>query len=1051
MDEHAYRLLEEQLAELLACSYTPSLASLAGALEKTALADIEIWAKYHPEAHDALAELLIGSFSCDTHALFVVEQFSRQKDLRDAMLTCHPALFENLLRQALVNQKSFEKYTAVLCAFLECKLPEGCLPPVQLPLFMGMLNEAVTNIDETRYLVYMEGVLLNNADVCFSTLSATQQYAWQATLAGFLSNPSNELVILALSCLASLANMMSSAQAGKNGSSASTLFQGDKGLKVARLVVGSVSAALSTTGEGFQRRHVEYATNAMHALSRQVLDEWLAKKEGQSLCRKLNEKLDLLLDEEIVEVAAAFLSAMKGVQQIQGIHEIAARLCERAMDHLEAKNASLPLAKAFASLSSLLPATSSASDRALSFLLNKQKDESKSVAECNRWLLKGLSNTKISATQLIKHSSSLTAWAALPKGAGPLLAHDRDVCKLLISSALAEASHLHLLPVLDKLTDMLIPTLDQFKVCRQSSRPIALQQQPNTPASGQSSKDWRAKLLVDLQAEAAHQHDILVARVDLVCRDLEIRAETTELPMRTLKDALNAANEEASMLKSQLQEVQTEMRQRERDTADEQGRVNEIMDSMRRELAQRDERLRQCEHNERQNHDKLQESKKYASDLVSRHEQECQDLKKRLTMALESANAHNIESGRVNERLMMEAREYNAAMAKLKTLSSAREGQVAELQLALQAKDEALKSKDSAMRTMEVDALEMKRELTASLQALTSEHETARKQLVNEINAMTLQKQQDAVQLQTTTHGLGQVQTNMEKLQESLLHMTRERDLLLQQVETIKMSADEKLELLAEQHAMAQQTLQDDLKANKSRYEYALETGERERQRLRSALTSLRAKYEARLAEFQEAQELSRRLMAVMGGNSGGLSNNKTPMGKAAVSDADMTPLRATPWLGHQPVKQRERQRDLPAQASPQRHTKGSRQQGGHEQLGRSVRAPASRSATTLAHPLNTSAIHVKRKEASPAQDQASKRRESIGIFHDPVAAVPSTMEQFLQDADIDLEDYDATRDITVCVQRDLDKENQGVGKSGKKPLRRDDSSILEELSGLGI
>jgi hypothetical protein len=287
-------------------------------------------------------------------------------------------------------------------------------------------------------------------------------------------------------------------------------------------------------------------------------------------------------------------------------------------------------------------------------------------------------------------------------------------------------------------------------------------------------------------------------------------------------------------------------------------------------------------------------------------------------------------------------------------------------------------------------------------------------------------------------------ETELQTMQDSLERVSAERDEKLQMIEHIKAAADEKIALLTEQHAMAIQTLQDDLKSNRERHGRMLATCEDERQRLRNALTSLKTKFDARRAEYQEAQGLSKRLMAVMGGFTGGLATQKTPM-RSLEQESITTPLQDRSVVDKSvlktkiqrshasPAKQKSL-RDLPA--SPQM-TNAPRPSEEIPQRSSSVAA-----RSTLA----------KRKETSIEIHNASKRRESAGIYQDPqLGQQPSTMDQFLMDAEVDLDDYDETRDYTVCIQpRSHGKENAGIVQSGKK-ARRNDSSILTELSGLGI
>jgi hypothetical protein len=686
--------------------------------------------KYHPEAHEALAEVLAAGITYDAHALELLKRFARHSDMRNSLLRCHPTLLSTLMKAALADQTSFLQYTPTICAMLKCTLRQELMLPAHLASWMGMLNDATAKLDAQRHLAYMESILRENAAPCFGALSASQQFAWQTTFASYLSHTSNDFVMLALSCLASLAMQSSNAAdargLSKNTHSTLSLFQGDKGLKVLRLVFNTVSTALSTEGTS-QVDQIHLATNALRAVNLELLIDWLNRKEGQTLSRKVLEKLDVSLEENTIEATAEFLACIKEVECVEGLGKVATRVCEQAINHLDAANASLPLSKALSKLLIFVPAESSIAGRVLACLLDQQQDCDLLKAECKHWLLQGLSSCSISSDHLSRHFEALAAWAASPLQDGLMAQHERAMCRTLLSMVL-QGDACSMKAVLTRLASLPSATSVAPRRLSRAIPTISLPQPTNTPLSCNASHNWREQLHVDLQAGAAHQHDILINRMNLVCRDLESRAETTELPLRALEEALTSARDQTERLSAQLREAQAAAHQRELLVVEEQKRVRSVMASMRAEAKQSAELIRQFEHKEKTGLETLHEDKRQMREANKRLTTEVQTLQseKEQTIAdLRNFTERCATQEQENKRWKKAAQDKQYCVDELKKASLLREKDMVELIETARKTSKDLVSQSGVLEQAEAALALSRMESNAAREALVLEHKTA--------------------------------------------------------------------------------------------------------------------------------------------------------------------------------------------------------------------------------------------------------------------------------------------------------------------------------------
>lgn len=134
----------------------------------------------------------------------------------------------------------------------------------------------------------------------------------------------------------------------------------------------------------------------------------------------------------------------------------------------------------------------------------------------------------------------------------------REICDLLLRSAIHTTStEVALDPslasaLLSKLTEAPLSSSPcQSVMVRPKNRLSApsVSEVSNTPIVYRSAEDWRALLKEDLDRDSKNRHDLIIRRIDNVCRDLEARCDEVEKP-------LNEERERSKSLQTQLDQCQ---------------------------------------------------------------------------------------------------------------------------------------------------------------------------------------------------------------------------------------------------------------------------------------------------------------------------------------------------------------------------------------------------------------------------------------------------------------------------------------------------------------
>lgn len=861
---------------ILACVYTPSLQELSNVLSFITLEEIELWVYFNNIRIPAVVEIVLKGLENDTHTIYVIRRLAESLALRDAMLEHKPQLLSGIIKACLVNERSFQKYSAVPAILLGHVLPPTYLIPANLSNFLSALTQAISGEDRA-YLDLLEIMLRSNASTCFRVLSQAQQYTLTSTLAALLSSTDNTVVILALSCLASLSSCPGSADTFERDlNNTKSLFTAEKGRKVVRLVLGTASVLLSgdeSEDASETEKTASQICNILEAIEHTTLSEWLSTKEGGAIVRRLLDKLDLTMSFLTINLVCRFIPVLSCSATSGMIAVVADRICVRSMDHLREDNScsnsmqaltymlplsssktsciSTILAKCFdVTMSKTLPPIDwrfRAQLRALTMILDAVRSMANMGSEFSVALLEHADLLQ----RFSKHQDQCHTEHELSNNMRQLTQY---LCRIILEAQFApQESKTRMLTaqqnriMIDKLILLsAIPPKQQFCTVPKSAS-VFLQEANSTPSSGADSHAWRNRLMDELQRDAHQQHFSIVARMDSVCRDLERRAEINEEPLRECQAELAIAQESVRQLQSTVAEMTSDLQQRDVENQgvyDERQRLENVISELIHENEVDNNLVRNLQHVEAELNQKIRDLNKEAhaaqtslQEQVKVTQQRCNTAESELLLVRESLATEEAENDRLSTELHEKHGIIETHLLEISDLAQLKAVQITKLD-------------EQACENLEQEALLLKqtqqiRELERQLESVRADH----------LNA------------------LSEAQDSIEGLRERLNRQNAEETQLRTQLERTEVLAEEKMNLLIENHSVLLRTLEDDLALTKKRAATAYDTLQQENTTLRSALTKVKSSYGRRCDEFQKAQDLSRRLMAVMGGASTQLSS----------------------------------------------------------------------------------------------------------------------------------------------------------------------------------
>lgn len=890
--------LATQIDQLLACVYSPSLQKFAEVVQRCNEFDLALWRRYSGEKLDYLVDIIMKGLEHDQHAIGIIECLASCCDLRDLMLKRTPHLLDGLIRASLANERSFEKYSAAVTSLLTPAMrTQFVLPSSIASYFLALIQSCIE--DNAKVLRQIEAMLRENGGHLLRSISQHQRYNLTSHLGNLLGTKDSKAMVLAISCLASI-----SLHSGQDSSTledarnTASLFAGDKGQKVLRLAFGIMNAQLFEDCDldmNDRREECLVLENVAKALDKQTVKDWLHRKDGIAAMKKTLDKLALQMDTDIIKNVTGVLSTiLQGADaKIKSVADVALRICSRAVNHLLNKNPCIDLTESFCRM---IDFENSEESKVPDLFRNMLVIAAHSIELPNSWSSRLELECYISAVKALRASEQakkrlrplitegetkclLNNFArssnSVVSGSDRVYDFQKHMCRLslelLISRRSSGDADINVEPIehlLEKLTTIPQSCATKALVWTQNAQSLSLPQIANTPHSGLGSRNWREKLLCDMQSEAAHQHTVLISRVDTICRDLERRAEINEEPLRILEAELSKVTDLANRLQSQLMEAHADLQQRDTENQNAyeerqrlEGAISELIQETElgnnrvRSLEQQEEGLKhQYEtlladsHKEKA---RFEEMNHIMRTELEESEQKAENLQDRLTKCAEE-----------NSRFEQDIQILQEKFAKTHEQRIGFEGQIVGLE-----------------------------------QAITNSEEVHRKQLEDvRDNERSLQEQLDSKSACIATLE-GRTNDLEEKLASYVEKEVEWNSALMQ----TRQMADDKLTLQREDHEAAHKVLQDEVTLAKTQFADLLRKSNMEKSALKQALSKIKSSYEKRCEEFQKAQDLSRRLMAVMGGNNNPSPNSPLHGLGLTATESPTTPIAAVKRAKNRP------------------------------------------------------------------------------------------------------------------------------------------------------
>ncbi len=384
---------------------------------------------------------------------------------------------------------------------------------------------------------------------------------------------------------------------------------------------------------------------------------------------------------------------------------------------------------------------------------------------------------------------------------------------------------------------------------------LQLIEQNSTPSTQRSSHRWKERLSLDLSKEAASRNEIILRTVGEVCRDLEDRCETVERPLNVEK----ARGEQLTVRNVELEA----------------------------EAAERGHFLSGLEMEKSRLESQVQTAELEADELLQR----CQDL---------------------------EAQVLQACQDTKNTTVSARD-EIKQLQLehlaSISGKDDLLDEQRDQIKQTEKESAELRADL--ELANLSSNRKgTEIDELHNVETTLRAEVAALSLNLEVTKQAAASLEAKQyeseERLKKDLETLVRDHEFKL--VELVEQTTQTCLNHQRELHELEQQCQDTTEKSNTERQRYESKISE-----LEQTVAELRSEIKQKTKEFMEVQDLSRRLVAIMGhdtasgrqhkDSTGASVNNPTStgsFGSSTSSQSGSTPKRPktrkapkTPSMNH--------------------------------------------------------------------------------------------------------------------------------------------------------
>ncbi|SLM38433.1 hypothetical protein LPUS_08646 [Lasallia pustulata] len=892
--------LTKEVRRIVASPYAVSLKNLHDILRDADQYTIQRWAYCNECYIDALAAAVLEALQLWPYTLEIVRDLSCIVSFRDALLLQKPLLLDTLLKKAIASPDGDSQHAAACVAMLTTPLPGELPAPASLPSFFLTKLESAVEAPSALTIRPIHSLLAGVGSTLLDVLPAEATSRLHEQLSRMLQSLQDRPAILL--CLAIFASVLSGSSPVCKASETSSqnlhsampgeavlpdevrrhqnirkYFNERRASKTLDLVVLGVIEACSSSFSLNCCEAVESLGLAQEIVRVVNCDErvgWL-KKSG-SKTRKLFEKV--LRQDTKAEVRLAALEFIVSLVEIDQIpNEIVTSFQDLSLQQL-AKPPSAWMVEKLASrfdecfictqlLGALrLSTMDSCCDNDVLVELGRAQSLVPSLSsavpgsqQLRQMILYSLSSNKFSEPLARFQSRHLPAHRSTSSHDLPNICSTRfgnlqrslsqKLCSLFLRTALlANAEEVSIDAslagaLIDKQvsigsTQEACQTGLSYRVNRMGQ--LSLFEAGSSPAHATASHDWRIRLADELRRDATHQHDTVVRIVNEVCRDLEERCEVAEQPL--LEEQARSADLWRRLKNSEKKLAEAENEQQERTL------VLAGMESEKDSLALQVQVAEQCLQDFSKELDKMHQDINQAKQEAKRAAEASQETEKQRELEhlakstakdevieqqnviIRSAETHAQALEEQIEDLRSQNSDSQNIIGRLQSLVDERTIEVAELKASAVSNGEEI----SRLRTVETS-------LEADNQILRSELHEARVQH----EAVTLQHQDRCTILE------------------------KEKSRLQQDHNQYKSEKSDEIAKQQIRHDRGIEALQNEVaQASKAAASYARKQNATVSE-LQKKLDLLIEERKERAREFAQAQELSSKLMAVMGARTG--------------------------------------------------------------------------------------------------------------------------------------------------------------------------------------
>ncbi|CUS13079.1 unnamed protein product [Tuber aestivum] len=599
--------LGAEALRIISSPYAVSLKKLDSIIRASPFDDLQCWVDANPCHIGVFASSIVRALEFCPYALPVLAKIGRIQAVRNAMLHEKRTLLETLLRNANRDGNNWEKYAPACLALLSSPLPcEFPVPALILPVFLHCVEVATKNpCTESIKDVYI--LVSNGHGYLAELLTPSQKSLLTDRLSGFLTTSDNAVLLLALttmSCIGPVLDGMGSGNAANKGEETrqkggtKDFFSGRKAVKVMNLVTNIVIDVASRDSGDLEycleqiRLATVIASNMTEKVKESLVDNTLNIKklvekiqrpglERRALREALNYAVALYPQKSPIPALPPIVKSLSH-QSIRDEAQSHSSLflppsMARVLGTMSSQDYISDLIRSMFIASSFPPPMTSSSYLGLrdrTQFTTSLTDLAIESQQLRTAILSSLVTNEFSrpiATFLSAHGKSpaYTCQDCEVCPAGLLRLQNElaaALCTLILRAGVYSQKDdtIGLDPSLA--TSLLEKQLRLSKVNHVCSALYSARPNPNSPSTVSifetsatpeiktNNRDWRMHLREAMLRDASQQNDVIIAEVGKICRDLEIRCEGVEKPLREEEERSEKLRQNIKDLEARLEE-----------------------------------------------------------------------------------------------------------------------------------------------------------------------------------------------------------------------------------------------------------------------------------------------------------------------------------------------------------------------------------------------------------------------------------------------------------------------------------------------------------------